>query len=472
MHTSSKIAALAIAASVLAACSGGGGSLTPQSNLSTAPAAPASGASRFIASTAAATNTQDFTYDANPPTKPFGNGAPVTANALPPPSVCEQVYGLACYTPSEIKTAYDVPSQFNGSGQTIVIVDAFGSPTIQSDLHVFDTVMGLPDPAFDIQYPGGQPSAFDGSNNRSGWAGETSLDVEWAHAIAPAATIHLVIAKTNSSTDISTAEAYAMQTYPGSVISMSFGAGEPAIPGGANNSHLQHDDKFFQQAQHQNTTLIASAGDTGATNGTGTLTAEFPASDPSVLSVGGTDLFMSDAGVYQQETVWNDTVSSLCPFGCYYGAFGVTGGAPSRLFRAPSYQQSLFHPDTRETADVSYNAGVYTAVLVAEGFNSPGQVGFYFVGGTSAGAPQWAGIIALANQAAGHSLGFVNKSLYHIAKNGPYASAFHDVTVGNNALFSLPGENAGPGYDMPTGLGSPNVANLITALTADGNSGN
>ncbi len=205
--------------------------------------------------------------------------------------------------------------------------------------------------------------------------------------------------------------------------------------------------------------MIASAGDSGATNGRSTLTANFPASDPLVTAVGGTTLFMSDAGAYQRETVWNDTDPALCPFGCYYGPGGVTGGAPSILFKAPSYQQMLFHPESREVADVSYNGSDYTAILVFM------KGGFYFVGGTSAGAPQWAGIVALANQARGTNLGFINQYLYNIAKGGDYASAFHDITVGQNAIFNGPGEPAGPGYDMPTGLGSPNVANLIAALS-------
>jgi len=464
----SKVAALLIIASLLAACSGGG-SVTPStgSSAKTAPASNSTG-SRFIQGYTTGIVPDDFSYDVNPPTQEFTDGTGATANAFPPLSVCKAHYGLACYTPSLIKTAYNVPAQYDGSGQTIVIIDAFGSPTIQHDLTAFDATMGLPDPTFNVVYPNGQPTPYDGTARRAGWAGETSLDVEWAHAIAPKATIVLVVSPTSSGTDIGNAEAYVIQTYSGSVVSMSYGASEPAIPGGAKNVHLQHDDKVFQSSQDANITMIASAGDLGATNGNSGLTAEFPASDPSVLSVGGTNLFTNDAGTYQSETVWNDTDSSLCPFGCAYGAFGATGGAPSVLFRAPSYQQSLLHPDTREVADVAYNASVYTAVLVAESFRGTGTR-YYFTGGTSAGAPQWAGIIALANQAAGHSLGFVNKSLYQIAKNGPYSSAFHDITVGQNALFNGPGEPAGPSYDMPTGLGSPNVANLITALTTSGN---
>lgn len=469
MPISPKVAAAVLAASVLAACSGGN-SVTPQTNTPAASPSGKSTGSRFIATDLTATNDADFDYNANPPMKPFNGGNDVGTNALPPPSVCVAVYGLACYTPSEMRSAYNVPASYNGAGQTIVIIDAYGSPTIRQDLAYFDHAMGLPDPTLNVLTPVGAPAPFNVAT-MGGWAGETSLDVEWAHAIAPQATIDLVVAPTNHNSDIAAAEEYAITNHLGNVISMSYGASEPSIPGGVHNLHLQHSDALFQQAATNNITLIASAGDLGATNGNGTYTAEFPASDPSVLSVGGTSLRISDTGAYQSETVWNDSDPAQCPFGCQLGTLaGVTGGAPSVLFLAPEYQQDFFHPTSREVADVSYNAGVYTAVLVAESY-STGHEGLWFVGGTSAGSPQWAGIVALADQAAGHSLGFINPSLYKAARNGPYNAVFHDITSGSNGLFGGPSEPAGTGYDMPTGLGSPNVANVITALIANNASG-
>ncbi|MBV9270293.1 MAG: S53 family peptidase [Candidatus Eremiobacteraeota bacterium] len=370
--------------------------------------------------------------------------------------------------PSEIRTAYNVPSSLTGSGQTIVIIDAYGSPTLQHDFNVFNGAMGLPTQTINVVAPLGQPTPYDGSALRRGWAGETSLDVEWAHAIAPGAQITLVISPTSMSSTMHSTEDYAVQNKLGSVISMSFGANEADIPGLAQNKYLQHADSLYQQAKDANITLIASAGDLGATNGTSVIHPEFPASDPLVLSVGGTSLFMADNGTYQGEKVWNDSDPSQCPFGCKIGLLAaVTGGAPSLLLKTPSYQQMLFHPASRQVADVSYNAGVYTAVLAYHSYDGPSSAGFYFTGGTSAGSPQWAGIIALANQSAGRPLGFVNQALYNIAKNpSTYASSFHDVTSGSNNLFSLPGLPAAPGYDNPTGLGSPNVANLIPALIA------
>ena len=469
MSFSAKAAALVIASSILGACSGGGAVPPPAS----VPSATTSGESRFKAGDVASTTSAEFTYNANPPTRQFTGTSGTSASALPPPSVCVQVFGLACYTPSEIRTAYNVPSAYDGSGQTIAIVDAYGSPTIRQDLQYFDAVMGLPNPTLNVIYPSGPPAPFDATNNTMvGWAGETSLDVEWAHAIAPRATIDLLVAPSNQSSAIEAAEVYAVQHHLGNVVSMSFGADEPTIPEGVKNAHLQKSDALFQQAADAGITMIASTGDYGATNGNSTLTAEFPASDPQVLSVGGTSLQMSDTGAYKSEAVWNDSDPSQCPLGCLLGTVAAaTGGAPSQFFKAPVYQTNFIHPDSRDVADVSYNAGVYTAVLVAEGFRVPGQIGLYFVGGTSAGAPQWAGIMALANQAAGHPLGFVNPSLYKIARNGAYGSVFHDVTTGSNGWMGNLGESAGPGYDMPTGVGSPNVANLISALITGNNSG-
>lgn len=463
MHYTPRAAALIIMSALLAACSSGG-SFTPQAPAPVSPSKSASKPAAFLTGSTPVTNTEDFAYDASPPNAELNqqDSANMPDAFFPKPSVCVAAFGLECLSPAQIRTAYNVPSNLDGTGQTIVLVEAYGSATIQSDLHIFNLINHLPDSTLNVIYPAGQPATA----NR-GWAGETSLDVEWAHAIAPRATIDLVVAKTNFNSDLGPAEQYAIQNHLGSVISMSFGAGEPSIPGGVNNAHLQRAHDLFQNAKAAGITMIASAGDAGASNGRATLTPQFPAVDPLVLSVGGTDLFTDDAGNYQSETVWNESDPAQCPFGCHDGLYGATGGAPSSFFATPSYQQMLIHSPSRETADVAYDAGIYTGVWVIDSFGvPPGFFGYGLFGGTSAGAPQWAGIIALANQAAGHPLGFVNQALYVVGKSGQYNSAFHDVTSGSNGLFGLPGESAGPGYDMPTGLGSPNVANLIPALIA------
>lgn len=408
-------------------------------------------------------NSSNIVYTANPPRR--------LASTSTKPNLtqgyCVANFGLNCYGPSDIRSAYNVPSSNTGAGQTIVIVDAFGSPTIQNDLQVFDHYYGLPDPTLNIIYPGGKPAFHLHDSNQVGWASETSLDVEWSHAIAPAATIDLVVAATNYGNVLNNAERYAIDHHLGNVMSMSFGSDEAAIKGGGNNLQLQQAEAIYQQAKDAGITVLASAGDGGASDGYPVANALFPASDPLVTAVGGTDLFTNSNGSYRSETAWNDSVPSLCPYDCQYGPFGATGGAPSTLFSAPSYQRALSHNSARTTADVGYNASVYTSILVYLGIygaNSPNN-GFYFFGGTSEGAPQWAGIVALADAAAGKSLGFLNPTLYAIGANSSeYSTDFHDVTVGSNG-FNGPGFNAGTGYDLPTGLGTPNVANLISTLS-------
>ena len=158
--------------------------------------------------------------------------------------------------------------------------------------------------------------------------------------------------------------------------------------------------------------MFASAGDFGASNQYSFANALYPASDPLVIFVGGTNLFIDDSGNYQSEDVWNDSDKALCPFGCTDGIFGATGGSPSLIFSAPPFQQSVSGNAMRSTSDVIYNASVYTAVLVYLGFGPPAQQGFYFFGGTSEGDPQWAAITALADPAAGHALGYLSPALY------------------------------------------------------------
>ncbi|HXC75615.1 MAG TPA: S53 family peptidase [Candidatus Acidoferrum sp.] len=430
-----------------------------------------------LSASAASLNSSPISYQANPPAK---FGVPASKAAFVTPSFCVANFGLACYTPAEIRTGYDIPAADTGAGQTIVIVDAYGSPTVRQDLQVFDATFGLPDPTLNIIYPGGAPT-YNPQQHHSeiGWAEETSLDTQWAHAIAPAATIDLVIAANNQGDVLNNAEEYAVSHHLGNVMSMSFGAPEGEIKGAGNNLQLAQADKIYQQAAQERISVFASSADSGATNGCvvpppgpaqcfNSPNASYPASDPNVTAVGGTDLFLADDGTYQSEYVWNDSVPATCPFGCTQGIFGATGGAPSSIFPAPSYQAGVTGQSMRTTSDVAYNASVYTSVLVYLGFNGlPGGTGFYFFGGTSEGAPQWAAIAALADAQAGRALGFLNPALYAIGTNSTqYAADFQDITVGNNGLNGYPGFAAQTGYDLPTGWGSPNVANLISTLAS------
>ncbi len=419
--------------------------------------------------------------------------------------------GLVCYTPSFISSAYNFPSGLTGAGQTIVIVDAYGSPTITTDLATFDSEFGLPaPPSFQIICPpGGCPpsSFFNKFHDVLGWTFETTLDVEWAHAMAPGAKIVLAVAPSSSGNAINAVESTIIPMFPGAIMSQSFGIPEILVHG--NNAQILQAESNYAEAKSLGWTVFASAGDSGATNGYATTNAGFPASDPLVTGVGGTQgnpyvtgplhgnvcttstcsaglaqydnstgackgngpsfVFTCPPAGYGGEQVWNE------PDFAAPGNLATGGGAPSLLFPTPSYQSGL-GLSSRGTPDVSYNAAINGGVLAAWSACGPcygvpqGTELFFIFGGTSAGSPQWAAIAALANQAAGKSLGFLNPTIYDIGNHPTnYANDFHDITVGNNGAFLpgtgfLPGFNAVTGWDSATGWGTPNVANLITDL--------
>jgi len=376
---------------------------------------------------------------------------------LPP---CLKTVPLTCFQPSTIRAAYGIQPVLDqgitGTGMTIVIIGAFQNPKIQSDLAIFDTAWGiLPPPRLTIcpsascVTPWAVP-AFD--PNPKGvqlpFSIEISIDVEWAHAVAPDAAIVLVEARSEKDTDLVAATKYAVDHNLGDVITQSFGEAEMC----AGPAVLAQQHAVFRKAGDLGITVFASSGDKGAGRqacndpNSLVLSVSTPASDPEVTAVGGTHLVAGAGGAYQSESAWSGS-----------------GGGFSTLFRRPGYQ-APFHKDNkaRGVPDVAYNADKATGYVIW--WMGMGGV----VGGTSAGAPQWAGIIALADQAAGRRLGPINKSLYHIGKSDAYSAAFHDITAGNNTFAGINGFAAGPGWDAVTGLGTPNVANLIPLLVAAG----
>ena len=400
------------------------------------------------------------------------------------PGECIAAVGLACYGPQTFHTAYQVPwtinNQLAGTGTQVAIVDAYGSPTVAQDLAAYDAEFGLPAADLHVYYPNGQVT-FDPNAQRGlevGWAEETSLDVQTVHALAPGARINLIVASSPYGNDLNVAERFAVSNHLGDVMTMSFGSPEVAIKGGGNNLQLQQADAIYRQASAQGMSVFASSGDSGASNGASVANASFPSSDPFVTAAGGTDLFVaadsnptptstSTDGTYAGETAWNDSDPTTCPFGCQYGTFGATGGAPSSVFAAPSYQANVTGQTMRETSDVSFNASVYTATMIYLGFLGGTNNGFYFFGGTSEASPSWAAIAADLDQAKGSDLGLLNPALYGLVAHATsYAQDFHDVTVGNNQLPfpSAPGYPSGSGYDLPTGLGTPIVTGLLNSL--------
>ncbi len=431
---------------------------------------------------------QNLTYKANPPrvqvtvTNMSPLGLPVCQTSdptAPTPGI------LYCYSPGYVWTAYNIlpvlRSGNYGQGQTIVIVDAFGSPTIQQDLQTFHDVFfgaSFPKPDFEVVCPMGCP-AFNPRNvpqDQVGWSFETSLDVQWAHAIAPLAKIKLIVAPTPFGEAINNAVAYAVANYPGSIISQSFGIPEAAFRG--NNTQFLQAHANYAAAVKRGITVLASSGDLGATNGTYPMAnAGYPASDPFVTSVGGTQGLPLGNLATLSGTCAPPATTACTPTG--YGAEQVWneawiqaagGGAVSAFFGQPSYQ-SGFAFSGRAVPDVAYNAAVDGGVLIAYSALGPAAAGFYIIGGTSAGSPQWAGIFALANTARAAQtkapIGFANPALYSIAVGPRYSSDFHDIQVGNNILAGTTvGFTAGLGFDLATGWGTPNVANLVADLAA------
>jgi subtilase family serine protease len=327
------------------------------------------------------------------------------------------------YTPSQIKAAYNLPSS-GGAGTTIAIVDAYNDPTIASDLSTFSSYFSLPAATF-VEHEMSSRISTSGS-----WAIEISLDVEWAHAIAPQATILLVEATSSSVAALMSAVSYATSSStPGALkipkvvaLSMSWG--------GSESSTQTTYDPTFSSALSSGIVCFASSGDTGGA-------VIWPSSSPYVVSVGGTTLNLNSAGAVTSETGWSDS-----------------GGGPSTVEKEPSYQVTYGVKGTngyRGTPDVSYDANPSTGVLVYDSTPYEGESGWWIVGGTSAGSPQWAAI-----QALGLSSG--NANFYVDAKSVSYPSYFRDITSGSNGPYSC-----GPGYDLVTGLGSPLTTNFTPA---------
>ncbi|MBV9230203.1 MAG: S53 family peptidase [Chloroflexi bacterium] len=386
-----------------------------------------------------------------------------------PPFACQTSTTNRCYIPQQIRDAYDIQPLLNtgitGQGRTIVIVDAYQNPTMNSDLHLFDTTFGINDPTLNIIAPDGLTPFDPTDSTQVGWSGEIALDVEWAHAVAPDAIIDLVLAKSSQDADILSATSYAINHNLGDVISQSFGEGETCV----DPQILQQEHHEFFFAALKGITLLASSGDQGAAqpscDGTSYfLSASSPASDPFVTAVGGTQLIADPStGAYGSETSWEEP-----------GDNGGSGGGFSTIYNKPFYQLGIPAIGAhRGVPDVSYNAAVNGGVMTVWGSSGLGQGLIFRFGGTSAASPQWAGITALGAQLGHRRLGFLNLAIYLIGHLGLYSQTFHDVTSGNNTFvgqdpngnsLTINGYNTSTGWDPVTGWGSPRVSSLLPAL--------
>ncbi len=385
-----------------------------------------------------------------------------------------------CYTPADIQAAYDTAPLYqkgdNGTGETIVIVDAFGSPTIATDLAQFDTTFSLPAPPhFSVIQPVGTVSAFSGTApDRLGWAIETTLDVEWAHAMAPGANILLVETPTDEVEglsgfpDIIAAENYVITHHLGQIVTMSFGATEQTFPSVAKLTALR---SAFLAGTSANVTFVSGSGDLGASNDTLKLTGypypvvAWPASDPLVTAVGGTKLTLDDAGNrLSPDTVWNDSTP---------GSPSASGGGLSTVFPRPAFQKSVSSVvgKHRGLPDIALSGACSGLVDIYVGLNIPTYPsGWYSVCGTSESSPLFAGVVAIADQVAGRSLGDVNPALYALAlkpNNGlvPVTSGTNTVSVYTRAgLVTVPGFRASSSYNLASGLGTLDVSQFVPAL--------
>ena len=387
--------------------------------------------------------------------------------AFPPDTAyCQLNLGISCYSPIQYQKAYDLQPLYNrgitGKGRTIAIVDAFGSPTIAADLHVFDQNYGIADPpSLNIIQPVG-PITFDNTDpDMLGWATETTLDVEYAHAMAPGANILLVetpVAETEGVTgfpEIVQAENYVINHDMADVITQSFGATENTFP--SRQSLLDLRSAYFNAAR-RDVTVLASSGDTGATNynldGSALYPVpvnSWPSSDPLVTSIGGTQLHLDAAGnKISPDVTWND-------------GFGATGGGLSQVFSRPAFQYGVrsLVGSSRGTPDISMSAAVDGGAIFYYSFN-PLRVGWHIVGGTSESSPLFSGIVALTAQLAHHRLGDINGALYLL--NALHASGIVDVTSGDNSFAGVTGYPALKGYDLATGVGTIDAARFVPAL--------
>jgi subtilase family serine protease len=403
----------------------------------------------------------------------------LAAGHIGPTADCNSV--TTCYTPRQFQVAYGVKPLLDrgidGRGQTVVLPEVgqtrLNPPlvsNIRQDMARFDSLFHLPAARLRVV------SKLGGSSSRWLAYGEEVLDAEMVHTIAPRATIVIVLlpptALDNTVNAVASATAsLRLGSTLGGVISVSEGGqvgGERCV----NRTQARQVNAVLRQVASRHVTVVAASGDTGAATEACSLTGgsytpakgvTLIASDPYVLAAGGTMLTASHVnGTWMKETAWS------LPYGTPGSLFQASGGGFSHLFSRPAYQNGT--PGIgrdRGVPDVSADANPHTgmALAISEGGS---KYEIRNSGGTSAAAPFWAGLIALADQYAGRHLGFVNPAIYRIARSHWYHRAFHDITRGNNTAefppVTIPGYHAGPGWDPVTGWGSPDAQFLVPLL--------
>jgi len=360
----------------------------------------------------------------------FGNPITATAPALPP----------CGYGPKEIQHAYGIDTLvkkgLDGRGQTIVIVDAYGSPTIAEDAKAFSDSYGLAKLDLTVYQPSGPPVTGTWDTGEQDWAGETTLDVEWAHVMAPGAKIALIESATPSDSDLNAALAYVIQHKLGAIISNSWSGNESQ----EDDAGLALTEVILQSAVAHGISVHFSSGDDGdLVKSLGYIDVGYPSSSKYVTSIGGTSLALNADGSVQWHSGWGNNAwrvadgASTMQVGAdgknppmipptNLGFEGGAGGGTSRIIPKPSFQKNL-EGTGRMQPDISYLADPFTGVEVVEtqfdkaGNAQAGNLGLSTIGGTSLACPMFSGMWAIANQAHGKSLGQAAPLLYKLPKS-------------------------------------------------------
>lgn len=423
-----------------------------------------------------------------PPGRPGSPGiSPGPGHLAAPTSAwCVRAFGINCYSPRELQRAYDLPPLYarglDGRGRTIVVVDAYGSPTIRHDLRVFDAGCGLPGPpSLRIIQPVGRVPRYDpGDGDMVDAAAETTTDVEAAHAIAPGANILLVETPADETltgggfAQFMAAENYVVRHGLGDVISQSFGLPEQNFGGQSAIRRLRY---AFRNAYRRHVTVLAAANDFGVTGptraGGGFRTrpvVDWPASDPLVTGVGGTWVQLTAAGRRTApDAAWNeDGIPAVAKFA---GALPwASSGGRSAVFTRPAYQASVrgVTGGRRGVPDVALTGSFRGGFLSYGSFT--GRGGWKPAGGTSVATPMMAALVAIADQAAHTRLGLINPALYRLAQ--AFAPGIVPVTRGDNTVrisaggraVTVRGYPARAGYSLVTGVGTVDAARLVREL--------
>jgi kumamolisin len=346
----------------------------------------------------------------------------------------------ASYNAPQVAQAYDFPVGTTGSGQTIGILELSGGYR-PADLATYFKNLGIATPTVTAVSVDGATNSPTGDAN--GPDGEVELDIEVAGAVAPSAQIAMYFTPNTDQgfLDALTTAVHDTKLQP-AVVSISWGGPESSWTQQA----LTAFNSACEDASTIGVTILVASGDDGSSDGTtnGTPTVDFPAASPFVLACGGTKLTLSGSTI-SSEQAWNELASGE----------GATGGGVSEVFALPSYQQSAGVPKApngflgRGVPDVSGDADPES------GYNVLVDGQQTVIGGTSAVAPLWAGLLVRINQSLGKNVGYLNPLLY----TSNVESTLHDITVGNNGTYP-----AGPGWDACTGLGTPDGAALLAAL--------